>query len=50
MQREDRIVFFSDGITQAGMGEYRTPLGWGLENVDKFVREQIQWNPDHLRA
>ncbi len=45
VQREDRIVFFSDGITQAGMGEYRTPLGWGLENVDKFVREQIQWNP-----
>ena len=22
VQREDRIVFFSDGITQAGMGEY----------------------------
>jgi serine phosphatase RsbU (regulator of sigma subunit) len=37
VQREDRIVFFSDGITQAGMGEYRTPLGWGLENVDKFM-------------
>ncbi|MGP8185620.1 MAG: SpoIIE family protein phosphatase, partial [Terracidiphilus sp.] len=24
-RREDRIVFFSDGITQAGMGEFRTP-------------------------
>ncbi len=22
VQREDRIIFFSDGITQAGMGEY----------------------------
>ncbi|MGD0730333.1 MAG: SpoIIE family protein phosphatase [Terracidiphilus sp.] len=45
VQREDRIVFFSDGITQAGMGEYRTPLGWGLENVDKFVREKIDRYP-----
>jgi hypothetical protein len=44
-QREDRIIFFSDGITQAGMGEYRTPLGWGLDNVDKFVREKIDRYP-----
>jgi hypothetical protein len=40
-QREDRIVVFSDGITQAGMGECRTPLGWGLRNVELFVRQQI---------
>ncbi len=45
VQREDRIIFFSDGITQAGMGEYRTPLGWGLDNVDKFVREKIDRYP-----
>jgi len=45
VQREDRIVFFSDGITQAGMGEYRTPLGWGLEEVEKFVREKIDRSP-----
>lgn len=44
-QREDRIVFFSDGITQAGMGEYRTPRGWGLDEADKFAREQIARNP-----
>jgi len=44
-QREDRIVFFSDGITQAGMGEFRTPFGWGLESVDKFVREKIDRYP-----
>ena len=41
-QIEDRIVFFSDGITQAGMGSHNTPLGWGVENVERFVREQIQ--------
>ena len=45
VQREDRIIFFSDCITQAGMGEYRTPLGWGLENVEKFVREKIDRYP-----
>jgi serine phosphatase RsbU (regulator of sigma subunit) len=45
VQREDRIIFFSDGITQAGMGEYRTPLGWGLENVEAFVREKIDRYP-----
>jgi len=45
-QREDRIIFFSDGITQAGTGEFRTPLGWGLENVEAFVRQCIQQKPD----
>jgi hypothetical protein len=46
VQREDRIVFFSDGITQAGTGEFRTPLGWGLENAERFVRQCIQQKPD----
>jgi hypothetical protein len=36
----DRIVFFSDGVTQAGMGEYRTPLGWGRPAVADFVLRQ----------
>ena len=45
VQREDRIIFFSDGITQAGTGDFRTPFGWGLENVEKFARERIDENP-----
>jgi serine/threonine protein phosphatase PrpC len=49
VQREDRIIFFSDGITQAGMGEYRTPLGWGMDGVEKFVREKIDRYP-HISA
>ncbi|MGB8261060.1 MAG: SpoIIE family protein phosphatase [Terracidiphilus sp.] len=49
VQREDRIVFFSDGITQAGMGEFRTPFGWGLRSVEEFVRDQIARRP-HLSA
>ena len=45
VQREDRIVFFSDGVTQAGMGEYRTPGGWGLEEARNFAHDQIRRNP-----
>ena len=45
VKREDRIIFFSDGITQAGTGEFRTPCGWGLENVEQFAREEIFGNP-----
>src|SRR3569833_2978118 len=45
VQREDRIVFFSDVISQAGMGEYRTPFGWGLSDVESYVRQQIREHP-----
>jgi hypothetical protein len=41
VQLGDRIVFFSDGISQAGMGEYRTPLGWGRDAVGGFVARRI---------
>jgi hypothetical protein len=44
VHRGDRIVFFSDGVTQAGMGEFRTPFGWGSKNVEEFVRDQIDKN------
>ena len=45
VQREDRILFFSDGITQAGTGSELTPVGWGLENANQFARQQISENP-----
>ena len=44
VQREDRILFFSDGVTQAGMGNVRTPFGWGLENAEAYARELIREN------
>jgi hypothetical protein len=49
VKREDRIVFFSDGISQAGMGEFRTPFGWGLPSVETYIREQIDRHP-HISA
>jgi hypothetical protein len=49
VKREDRIVFFSDGISQAGMGEFRTPFGWGLPGVESYIRELIDRRP-HISA
>jgi hypothetical protein len=39
-QLGDRILFFSDGISQAGIGDYRTPLGWGRARVIQFASGQ----------
>jgi len=43
-QIEDRIVFCSDGITQSGM-EKGITMGWGRNNLTKFVREIIEATP-----
>ncbi len=40
-QKEDRIVFMSDGITQSGMENERMKMGWGQENVETFVVQQL---------
>ncbi|MBN2519380.1 MAG: SpoIIE family protein phosphatase [Bacteroidales bacterium] len=44
-QKEDRILIYSDGITQSGMGGKKYPFGWGLENTNDFVEKMIQNNP-----
>ena len=43
-QIEDRIVFCSDGITQSGLGK-GIAMGWGRNNMIKFVREVIETTP-----
>jgi serine/threonine protein phosphatase PrpC len=43
-QIEDRIVFCSDGITQSGLGK-GSAIGWGRNNLIKFVREIIEATP-----
>ncbi len=40
-QLGDRIVFFSDGVSQSGLGRAGLPLGWGSERVTDFLRRQI---------
>ena len=38
---EDRLVLFSDGITQAGMGTRAYPLGWQNEGCAAFLRHKV---------
>jgi len=44
-QKEDRIVFCSDGVTNSGMGSQRLPFGWGMDNVDLFTKSLIRKQP-----
>lgn len=41
----DRIVIFTDGVSQAGLSEKR-PMGFTSEGIAKFVKSQIQTNRD----
>ncbi len=41
----DRLIFFSDGVTQSGMGSPCLPFGWGSPKVQKFVLETVIANP-----
>jgi hypothetical protein len=45
----DRIIFFSDGVTQAGVGCPGTPLGWGQAAVTEYLAKVIRERP-HISA
>ena len=42
----DRFVFYSDGVTQAGMGGSKYPLGWREENVKTFIESVLEEQVD----
>ncbi|MCE1228674.1 MAG: SpoIIE family protein phosphatase, partial [Firmicutes bacterium] len=44
-QPGDRIVVCSDGVTQAGVGQRATPLGWGSEAESAFVQKILKEQP-----
>ncbi len=44
--KEDRIVFMSDGITQSGMENEKMKMGWGQENVETYVVQQLARSND----
>jgi hypothetical protein len=41
----DRIVFFSDGVTQAGIGKENYPDGWGMEQAREYALSEIESRP-----
>lgn len=45
-KKEDRILFFSDGITQSGLGSENYPLGWGHENLTEYAETLIKNTPN----
>jgi hypothetical protein len=44
-QKEDRLVFFTDGITQSGTGTLQFNMGWGHDNVVDYVIKQVESQP-----
>ncbi len=41
LQKEDRIIFFSDGVSQSGMGRIGMPFGWE-EKVKDFITDLVK--------
>ena len=50
MQRGDRIVLTTDGVTQSGLGTDRYPFGWGRDNVARFLHDLLCRRPDITSA
>ncbi|MDX9694908.1 MAG: SpoIIE family protein phosphatase [Bacteroidales bacterium] len=44
-QIEDRIIFCSDGISQSGLGSDKYPFGFGVDNIEAFVKRLITNDP-----
>ncbi len=42
----DRVIVFSDGVTQAGLGSPGLPSGWGRGGVVKYVKSLLEASPD----
>lgn len=45
LSASERLIMFSDGVTQSGLGK-SLPLGWRLEGVKEFIKQEIEANPD----
>lgn len=41
----DRLVFFSDGVSQSGIGSPQYPTGWGIKNIEDFLLKTIAAKP-----
>lgn len=45
-QPGDRLVFYSDGVTQSGMGTRAKPLGWGNSDAEEFALKLAAEEPE----
>lgn len=40
-RKEDRIVLYSDGITQSGLGSKKYPFGWGIQKANDYALKLV---------
>jgi hypothetical protein len=40
-EKEDRIIFCSDGVSQSGMGSEQYPFGWERENISNYAASLV---------
>jgi len=40
-EKEDRIIFCSDGVSQSGMGSEEFPFGWERENIETYAARLV---------
>ncbi len=45
LELEDRLICFSDGVSQSGMGRAGFPLGWGRQEAVDYVLRQLSQAP-----
>lgn len=45
-QIEDRIVLFSDGVSQSGIGRKDMPFGWETEHMGRVISRIIEREPE----
>ncbi len=43
---EDRIILFSDGVSQSGIGKKEMPFGWGIAKMALFIEDILKRRPD----
>ena len=44
LKKEDRLICFSDGVRQSGIGNRDMPFGWE-DGIDEFIEELVKKNP-----
>ncbi|MFO7895512.1 MAG: SpoIIE family protein phosphatase [Candidatus Cloacimonadales bacterium] len=45
LQLGDRLIFFSDGVTQSGMGKRAMPLGWDNDMIKRYIYDLFYLDP-----
>lgn len=45
-QKDDRIIFCSDGVTQSGLGSKEFPFGWGTDKLASFAQDVVKHSPE----